>query len=63
MKRPREILNFFTTGTMVASYFSDRYKVRGVQFVIFGVISMIGYIIALVVNKEQNKLYVLFVQP
>lgn len=41
---------------MVASYFSDKYKVRGVQFVIFGVISMIGYIIALVVRRDQNKL-------
>jgi hypothetical protein len=41
---------------MVASYFSDKYKVRGVQFVAFGVISMIGYIIALVAKKEQNQL-------
>lgn len=41
---------------MVASYFSDKYKVRGAQFLIFGVISMIGYIIALVAKPEQNKL-------
>lgn len=41
---------------MVASYFSDKYKIRSAQFIIFGLISVIGYIIALTVSAEQNKL-------
>ena len=43
---------------MVASYVSDKAKMRGPQFVIFGLISIVGYIIALTARKEQNNLYV-----
>lgn len=44
------------TVTMIASYFSDRYRVRGAQYVIFGTISMIGYIMTLSAKPEQTNL-------
>ena len=41
---------------MVSSFLSDRYKCRGAQYVIFGLISMIGYIMAIVAKAEQKNL-------